>query len=70
MNSRRCIRCDIKLSSRKKNRTFTQLCSVCYKKPNDNNRCIHIMKNRNRCKLRKTNDSDKCGIHRSMVSYD
>ena len=71
MSSRKCIQCQIKLSSRNKKKAFTQLCSECYKKPDDENRCIHIKRRcRTRCKLRRTIDSDKCGMHRGMISYD
>jgi len=68
----RCTRCNSKLSSRNKNKrkgNFTQLCAKCWVNPSNEERCIYTKKDGNRCKMRKSNKSDKyCGMHARKIN--
>ena len=68
----RCLRCNAKLGSRNKNKgkkTFHQLCSECFKRPSDEERCTMVKPNGEQCKFRRSKKSDKyCGIHLNLVN--
>jgi len=59
----RCSQCSKGL--KKKSKYGTELCVECYRNPSDEDRCISSVSNGNRCKRRKSVDSEKgyCGIH-------
>ena len=59
----KCSQCGKGL--KKKSKYGTELCVECYRNPSDKDRCISAVSNGNRCKRRKSDDSEKgyCGIH-------
>ena len=71
INTNRCLKCNIKLTSRNKNKgtkVFHQLCSDCFNKPSDEERCTAVKANGERCKFRLSKKSDElCGIHLNLT---
>jgi len=59
----RCSECGKGL--KKKSKYGTELCVDCYRNPSDEARCVSAISNGDRCKRRKSSDSEKgyCGIH-------
>ena len=67
----RCKQCGTKLRARNHNRKKNGyksrgLCQVCWGNPKEEDQCIAIATSKKRCKLRKADGSEYCGLHRRM----
>jgi hypothetical protein len=63
-----CKECGVKLRARnhrkrKNGYKSRHVCQACWGKPKEENRCTAIATSKQRCRLRKTDGSEYCGIH-------
>ena len=63
-----CKQCGVKLRARNHNKKkggykSRFLCQMCWAKPEEEERCTAITTSKKRCRLRKAEDSEYCGIH-------
>ena len=70
-----CKECGVKLRARNHNRKKNGyksrgLCQDCWGKPKEEDQCTAIATSKMRCRLRKADDSEYCGIHKRMMDDD